>query len=391
MSLRDVIAEHRLIVCVGSGGVGKTTTAAAIALEGALSGRRSMVLTIDPAKRLAQSLGLVSLHPGIQEIDAAKLEAARPGTTGIGSLGAGMLDQKSAWDDFISRHAPNEETRDTILRNEFYQHLSQSFAGSAEYMAIEELCRIHESGRYDLIVLDTPPTRHALDFLEAPRRLEDFLDKSVVGWFVRPSASVGWRAWKTASRTVRFLFDRIEDATGLQALAQISDFFVAMEQLFDGINERGQRVRTLLEGDDTAFVLVAGPDEQILGESEAFAQRMQDLGVSLRGVVMNRVHTDESLRKQGERDEEPDGEFVLTGDEHIRRAIIEEGGSAELADWLIRTFRDGERIADAEDLRRESFEAGLPDDVARVAVPEFGHDVHELVDLAKVAERISHG
>jgi anion-transporting ArsA/GET3 family ATPase len=374
LSLRDVIADNRLIVCVGSGGVGKTTTAAAIALHGALNGCRSMVLTIDPAKRLAQSLGLETLTGGALEIAEESLRAAAPNAGALGTLTAGMLDQKSAWDDFITRHAPNAETRDTILANEFYQHLSQSFAGSAEYMAIEELCRIDESGDYDLIVLDTPPTRHALDFLEAPRRLEDFLDRSVIAWFVRPYASVGWTAWKTASRTVRFLFDRIEDATGVQSLAQISSFFVAMEALFEGINERGQRVRELLAGPSAAFVLVAGPDEQILGESEIFAQRMAELGMPLKGVVMNRLHGCV-------------GDAVSAVDaDDLTASLISQGVSADIAQWLVRTHCDTRRIAESEEMRRESFERGLPESVAVAAVPEFEHDVHDLADLAKIAE-----
>lgn len=378
MSLQEVITNHRLVVCVGSGGVGKTTTAAAIAVHGALAGRRSMVLTIDPAKRLAQSLGLASLASGAQEINTDALSAAHSRSAALGTLSAGMLDQKSAWDEFIARHAPNDATRDAILRNEFYQHLSQSFAGSAEYMAIEELCRIHEADRYDLIVLDTPPTRHALEFLEAPRRLEDFLDRSVLGWFVRPYASVGWSAWKTASRTVRFLFDRIEQATGLQTLAQISDFFVAMEDLFEGINERGKRVRELLAGPQTAFVLVAGPDEQILGESEDFAQRMGELDVSLKGVVMNRVHPWAA-------DDDAADEVVVAD------AVSAVGATPQLAEWLVTTHGEAVCIARAEELRRESFEGGLPNEVARVAIPEFGQDVHELVDLAKIAELLSCG
>lgn len=376
MSLRDAISEHRLVVCVGSGGVGKTTTAAAIALHGALNGRRSMVLTIDPAKRLAQSLGLASLGNSAQQIDEEALREVSQGGEDLGTLSAGMLDQKSAWDEFISRHAPSAETRDAILANEFYQHLSQSFAGSAEYMAIEELCRIDESGLYDLIVLDTPPTRHALEFLEAPRRLEDFLDRSIVGWFVRPYASVGWSALKTASRTVRFLFDRIEDATGLQSLAQISEFFVAMEQLFEGINERGQRVRELLSGPSAAFVLVAGPDEQILGESEAFTRRMAELGMPLKGVVMNRVHP-----VIGDRDAGSLADQVSAG-EALAAADISE----DIRSWLLATHSDACRISAAEGLRRESFEGELPDGVSLTAVPEFEHDVHELADLSVVAE-----
>jgi len=367
-----------VIVCVGSGGVGKTTTAAALALRGALEGRRAMVLTIDPAKRLAQSLGLETLRSGGEPIDPALFE--RAGLSVSGSLSAGVLEQQSAWDEFIARHAPTTEIRDAILSNEFYRHLSSSFAGSAEYMAIEELCRIHESGEYDLIVLDTPPTGHALDFLEAPQRLENFLDRSVLGWFVRPYAAVGWSAWKTTSRGVRFLFQRIEQATGIESLRQISDFFIAMERLFDGINERGRKVRALLRSEATAFVLIAGPEEQVLGESDVLTTKMHDLGMPLKGVVMNRVHPMPAGGEGGE----PDRSRVVSTIERLCEARIDRRTTA----WLADVYGDACRIARAEEIRREVFEAGLAPDVKTVTVPEFEADVHDVRSLAEVARRL---
>jgi len=376
VSLRQLLDSHRVVVCVGSGGVGKTTTAAALALHGASYGRRAMVLTIDPARRLAQSLGLDTLSSAGERIDPQLARAA--GIELRGMLSAGMLDQKSAWDDFIARHAPSEDACRAILENEFYQHLSRSFAGSTEYMAIEELCRIDESGEYDLIVLDTPPTGHALDFLEAPARLEDFLDRSVVGWLVKPYVTVGWSAWKTASRSVRFLFQRIEEAAGIQALRQISQFFVAMERLFDGIAERSRKVRGLLGSDATAFVLVAGPEEQVLGECEYLTTKMRDLGMPLKGVVMNRVHT-----VPGGPDAPP-----VEAVEALLENLRGRGIDAEVISWLSRTYADSLTTARAEDVRRESFEAGLGADVAMVAVPELDHDVHDLASLAEVAGKL---
>jgi anion-transporting ArsA/GET3 family ATPase len=377
MSLEAMVASHRVLVCVGTGGVGKTTTAAALALHGAMNGRRAMVLTIDPARRLAQSLGLTTLRSEGERIAPELLSSA--GLQLRGTLSAGMLDQKSAWDEFISRHAPSNETREAILKNEFYQHLSRSFAGSTEYMAIEELYRINESAQYDLIVLDTPPTGHALDFLEAPKRLEDFLDRSIVGWLVRPYVTVGWSAWKTASRTARFLLRRIEDATGVAALRQISEFVVAMERLFDGITERGRRVRELLAGEQTAFVLVAGPEEQMLGESEMLTSKMSELGMPLKGVVMNRTHPLPA-----------DGDAVVTEPE--LRTLLAASGLPKLNDevgrWLWQTYDDACTTARAEDLRREVFEEGLAGSVAWVSVPEFRGDVHDLRTLAEVARKL---
>lgn len=377
MNLAQLIADHKIIVCVGTGGVGKTTVAASFAVHGALTGRRAMVLTIDPARRLAQSLGLHELRGDCQQIDLSDLR--RLGRTVPGSLSAGMLDQKSAWDEFIARHAPNEEASRAILRNEFYQQMSRSFAGSTEYMAIEELCRIDESGEYDLVVLDTPPTGHALDFLEAPRKLEDFLDRSMIGWFVKPYATFGWSAWKTASRSVKFLFERIERATGVETLRQISEFFIAMEAMFDGIADRSRRVREVLTSSRTAFVLVTGPDEQVLGQSEMLTEKVALLGMPLRGVVVNRLHplpagADEPLPRDAL-------------EERIARVMAKQGlDDSETVAWLAHNHLAAQGLATSEGERRQAFEAGLPAGIVVQPVPEFEADVHDLSALARFAD-----
>ncbi len=376
MTLVDLVDGCRIVVCVGSGGVGKTTIAATIALRGAIAGRRVMVLTIDPARRLAQSLGLNTLRAGGERVGVEHLAVA--GQRLGGTLSAGMLDQKSAWDEFIARHAPNHEVRDTLLANEFYQRLSRSFAGSTEYMAIEELCRIDETGAFDLIVLDTPPTGHALEFLEAPQRLEDFFDHTTMAWLVRPTMSAGWSVWKTASRSVRFIFERIEEATGLQALAQIADFFVAIEQLIDGITARSRKVKSLLHSPDTAFVLVSGPDEQVLEDADGLAASMRALGMPLKGVVMNRVHAaapgldDEAMTAAAL------GRIVAT--------LGVAGVDAEVSAWLESTLESARVQAAAEAVRREAFEDALPADVAFVSVPEQRRDVHDLASLAALGD-----
>lgn len=387
MSVAQLLAVSRIVVCVGSGGVGKTTVAAALALQGALEGRRTMVLTIDPARRLAEALGLADLKTGGETIAPERLEAA--GLYTRATLAAGMLDQTSAWDAFIARHAPNVEVRDTILANPFYLNLSRTFAGSTEYMAIEELSRIDETGEYDLIVLDTPPSRHVLDFLEAPRRLEEFFDRSVLGWLARP-ASAGWTAWKTASRSARFVFERIEDATGVQALGEIASFFAAVETLVDGVTERSRTVRALLQAPTTSFVLVTGPDEQVLEDAEGLTASMKDLGVKLRGVVMNRLQDAGSV-------EDP-AAFVLAGSRQgdgraaltfLRRAVEDAGVGAEVAAWLGATLEARLLQTATQALRREVFEAALPTDVKVSAVAEQARDVHDLASLARIARAMT--
>ena len=376
MSLTPLVAAHRIVVCVGSGGVGKTTIAATLALHAATAGRRAMVLTIDPAKRLAQSLGLDALEGERQQI-APEL-FARAGLSVPGTLSAGMLDQKSAWDDFIARHAPNAQACRAILENEFYQQMSRSFAGSTEYMAIEELCRIDESGEYDLIVLDTPPTGHALDFLEAPQKLEDFLDRSMIGWFVKPYAAVGWSAWKTASRSAKFLFERIEQATGVETLRQISEFFIGMEAMFDGITERSRRVRAVLKSEHTAFVLVTGPDEQVLGQGEVLTEKMAALGMPLRGVVLNRLHP----LPEGAGEDEDYAVFSREVTQLLEEVGVE---SPPVAHWIAENHAAAVAQARAEGIRREMFEDGLPPGVVVKGVPEFEGDVHDVASLGRLA------
>jgi anion-transporting ArsA/GET3 family ATPase len=378
VSVLELLDRHRVIVCVGTGGVGKTTIAASLALHGALSGRRAMVLTIDPARRLAQSLGLSDLRRGGQVIDLGLLGEV----PGEGSLAAAMLDQKSAWDEFIQRHAPNDEVARTVLDNRFYQHLSKSFAGSTEYMAMEELGRMNDSGDYDLIVLDTPPSRHALEFLEAPRRLAAFLDRSVVGWMLGPSVAVGWNAWKTASRGARFLLRRIEAATGIGTLTEISDFFVAMERLFDGIGARTETVQALLKAESTAFLLVAGPEEQVLGEADRLVSKMRELAMPLKGVVMNRVH-----------DVPPGLEPEPSADElaALEARLVADGASPEAAGWMLAATASYLAAAAAEGARREAFAMDLGEEVRTTAVAELAGDVHDLAGLRRVAAILAAG
>ena len=370
MTLRDLVARHRVIISAGSGGVGKTTVAASIALWGALEGRRTAVLTIDPARRLATSLGLESLGHELREIPEALFRAQ--GLAPRAPLAAMMLDQKGAWDALVDRYAP-PDARTRILANPFYQHLSQTFAGSQEYMAIEQLCLVVDSGAYDLIVVDTPPTRHALDFLEAPRRIDDFLDRSVVKWFVRPYLSAGWSALRAVNRTTSFLFRRLEQATGVSALAEISDFFGSMSGLFENFHVRIERAYEVLRGAQTAFVVVSSPEEQVLGDAEYLASKMAELEMPLQGVVMNRVHAE--LRARGRGGVDPDDVDAVAA--LVARAV----GPGD-ARALAENFAAYQTLARGEQLRIEQFRAGLPKRVPVAIVPNFARDVHDLATLA---------
>ena len=374
MTLDALVRDHRVVVSAGSGGVGKTTVAASLGLWGAVTGRRAVVLTIDPARRLATSLGLEALGNTPQAIPLELLRAA--GLRPTGMLSAMMLDQKGAWDALVERHAP-PEARERILRNPFYQHLSQTFAGSQEYMAIEQLCLLAESGEWDLIVVDTPPTRHALDFLEAPQRLGDFLDRSVIKWFVRPYFSAGWSAMRAVNRSVGFLLRRIEQATGISALAEISDFFNNMSGLFENFHARVDRATEVLRGPETAFLLVTSPEEQVLGDAEYLSTKMAELRMPLRGVVLNRVHHEyRPARRRGAREMGPEDVEALAA--LLRRLLGDQAAAASLAD----NFADYQALARGESIRIEQFRAGLPPGVPMVLVPNFAADVHDVGALA---------
>jgi len=357
--LDDILNRHRVIICAGSGGVGKTTTAASLAARAALSGKRTIVMTIDPAKRLADALGVRALG----NIGATVTVDAVPG----GKLSAMMLDQKGAWDEMVERHAPSAEIRDRILQNSFYRHLSESFAGSQEYMAIEQLCELYASRQYDVIVVDTPPTRHALDFLEAPQRLADFLDRKVVKWFVKPYFSASWATMRFVNRTVGFLFRRLEEATGISALVEVSEFFTSMSGLFEGFEPRVRRVYELLRSKETAFVLVAAPDEPVLAEAEDFCRQVHDLDMQLRAVVFNRVHREMS------------GKGVAT--EQVRELLARILGDGGLAKRMAENFDRYEAIGRGDGLRMEAFRRQLRKDVRVIEVPNFKTDVHNLEGL----------
>ncbi|HEY2385914.1 MAG TPA: ArsA-related P-loop ATPase [Candidatus Binatia bacterium] len=376
--LDALIRDHRVVICVGSGGVGKTTTSAAIALWGAVQGRRAVVLTIDPARRLADSLGLGALGDEPRAVDNAVL--ARHGVEARGTLSAMMLDQKGSWDRLIARHAPSDEARERILRNRFYLNLSENFAGSYEYMAIEQLCVLVESGAYDLIVLDTPPTKHALDFFEAPERIRDFLDRRLVRWLVMPYLSRGWVAAKAMNRTAGFLFRKLEEATGIAALAEISDFFSAMSGMFDAFSARTQTIHDILRAANTAFLLVTGPEEQVLTEAEFFSERIRALHMPLKGVVFNRVHeefpADAKTFVAG---------TVALGDEAaVERAVVDAGVAPDTARWLARNFVDYQLLARGEALRMEQFRGGLSRKVPFVTVPNFDSDLHDVAGLRRM-------
>jgi len=270
----------RIIVCCGSGGVGKTTTAAAIGLRAAERGRETCVLTVDPAKRLAQSMGLSALDNTPRRVDGVGAEAG-------GSLHAMMLDMKRTFDEIVEAHADPEQAK-RILANPFYQSLSSSFAGTQEYMAMEKLGQLRRSDEWDLIVVDTPPSRSALDFLDAPQRLSRFLDGRLIRLLAAPTR-VGYLKVINAGFSV--VTGALTKLLGAQVLKDAQTFVSALDPMFGGFRERAEATYRLLQAPGTAFLVVAAPEPDALREASYFVERLDAERMPLAGLVLNRVHT----------------------------------------------------------------------------------------------------
>ena len=281
MSLASLIEDQRLIICVGSGGVGKTTTAAAIGLAAAKSGRKVLVLTIDPARRLANSLGLSQF--GNEETQIQLSEEVG------GELWAMMLDTRSTFDALINRVSPDADTRTHILNNRVYRHVSDSFGGSQEYMATEQLYEVVVSGRYDLVVLDTPPVKNALDFLESPGRLVQFLDKRILSWFLAPyeEKRMFGRLFRGTSAVVFKLLGYI---FGREFLDDLAEFLFIFRDLYDGFRERHEAVIALFSTPGTTFTVVCAPNEPSVAVARYFLAELSGRQMPCAGVLMNQMH-----------------------------------------------------------------------------------------------------
>jgi anion-transporting ArsA/GET3 family ATPase len=358
-TLERALAARRILVTCGSGGVGKTTTAAALALRAARSGRRVLACTIDPSRRLATSLGLNQLSGRPRAIGLSRLV---PAPSRGGALWAMVLDVKSTFDALVTRYAPDAASRDRILKNRFYRHVSAALAGSHEYMAMEKLLDLSEDDRWDLVVLDTPPTRHALDFLEAPDRLMDFLDASVLRWFLRPYFVAGRLTLRVATRTGAVALRIADRFLGLQFLQDLSEFFLAFESMYDGFKQRAARVHALLREPSSGFVMVAGPSPLALEEALYFHRRLTDKGMPFVAFVVNRVHVD------------PAGE---AGPRRRGRAQVR----PELAERLLETLREQQVLARVE--RRAVARLEVDARERPLLVPELEQDVHDLRGLAE--------
>ncbi len=271
----------RVIVCCGSGGVGKTTSSAALGLALAARGLSVAVLTIDPARRLADALGVGPLSNAPQTVP---LERVLPGATG--SLDALMLDMKATFDGVIHRYSPEPATAERILANHYYRFVSTRLAGSHEYMAMERVLELHTDGGYDVLLVDTPPTRHALDFLSAPERMTGVMNERVMRWLTLPGTARGFRVLEKGSQTVMSVLKRL---LGSRTVTDIAEFFSAFQPLWRGFRERSLELQALLHGSSTTFLLVSAPTPAATSEAQEFLTLMSEKSLPFGGLIVNRV------------------------------------------------------------------------------------------------------
>jgi len=384
-SLAPILRERRIIVCVGSGGVGKTTTAATLGIGAARAGRRTLVLTIDPAKRLANALGLDGLSHELREVPKARLaEGGLPLPEG-GALFAMMLDQKRAFDELVARHAKDEKTRARILSNPIYKQVSSTLAGSHEYAAMSKLYELSVEGGFDLIVLDTPPTANALDFLDAPERLSAAIDSPAIDWLTKPYLEAGKFSLKAVGIGAAFVLGRLARFVGAEFLDEMARFFVEFNQILGGFRERAQKVYEVLRKRDAAFVLVSSAEPMSVDEAIYFHARLTTASLPLGGFVVNRVHPRRPL---------PGGSIdraALVSRLEARPELrgLPPDDLVQLAADLERTHKELDALAELDEEQIGRLRVHDTTGAPIVTVPLFERDVYDVPALSELLQYLA--
>jgi anion-transporting ArsA/GET3 family ATPase len=373
VSLAPIIDSRRIIVCLGSGGVGKTTTAAALGLAAAVAGKRALCLTIDPARRLAQSLGVSETNVEVQCVAPSRLREA--GLEPKGTLAVMILDTKRTFDDLIRRYASSTLVCDRILDNRLYKYVSTSVGGTREYMAVEKVFEIKDDPAWDVIVLDTPPTTNALDFLDAPERLISAIDSVLVRWLVAAfKASHG--SMNLLARGAAAVLRGLGKMTGQAFLEATAEFLVATNELFSGFRRRAEEVKRTLRGKDVACVMVTSADPMSIRETLFLNDRLKRLKMPRSAIVVNRVHAAPSASIRPE-DVETE----------MRRARLDLGPTGKQR--VLRAIEDEALRAALDRAHLEALGASLGQkSPVRVDVPAFAGDVHDIRALARVARAL---
>ncbi|MEX2292387.1 MAG: ArsA-related P-loop ATPase [Acidimicrobiales bacterium] len=377
-SIEQLLAAKEIVIHCGSGGVGKTTTAAAAAAMAAVHlGGKVLVLTVDPARRLANALGLEEF--GNVETQVPPAAFADAGVAPRGELWVAMLDTKQSWDDLVRLHAPDARTRDAILGNPLYKNITGRFVQSHDYIAMERLYEIHASGRYDLIVVDTPPTRNAIDFLEAPERMADFFSSRLLRWLTVPARS---RVMTFASKPFYSVADRI---LGSKFLEDIAEFFLLFQTMYDGFVERAEAVTRTLADSRTTFVVVSTLESAPVAEAEFFIDALQDRGLHLGAVVLNKVLPGWFL----DRGTTTTAKALCVDAERLTQALPADIGPPDQVTRVLRevgeSFLNFQVVANREAEMRAELSAA-PEVVA--SAPYFDHDITDLVGLLELGEQI---
>jgi anion-transporting ArsA/GET3 family ATPase len=355
----------RIIVCCGSGGVGKTTTAAALGLRAAEQhGRRTVVLTIDPARRLAQSMGLTELDNTPRQVKGIDTDAAG------GELFAMMLDMKRTFDEVVQAHTTPQRAAE-IFANPFYQAMSSTFSGTQEYMAMEKLAQLRARNEWDLIVVDTPPSRSALDFLDAPARLSRFLDGRMLRMLLAPARSGGRSVFSLVTASFGLFSRAVQKILGAQLLTDLSGFVAALDSMFGGFRQRADETYRILQDPQTAFLIVAVPERDAVREAAYFAERLVADRMPLAGMVLNRTHSTELAGIGAETAEKAATELDRAGDQRITADAL------RVHAGLVRQIEREVRVA-------AIFTDQYPD-VPAVAVAAQPADVHDVDGLRTIA------
>jgi anion-transporting ArsA/GET3 family ATPase len=376
--LAGLLDTKHVLITVGAGGVGKTTTAAALGVAAAQRGKRVLCLTIDPARRLAQSFGLQGITSEATIVDPAPFAAA--GAPLKGELWVMMLDTKSTFDELVRRHSSSAEKAERLLRNKLYQYVSTQLAGTNEYMAVEKLVLVRNDPRYDLVLLDTPPTANALDFLDAPERLIDALDSATMRWFIDAFESTGKVSFNLLARSAAVVLKGIGRLVGGGLVETMAEFITALVVLFGGFRSRAAVLEAALQSPDVAFVLVTSPSPSSIQEVLYFEKRLRDANMPRGAFVVNRVH---------ERPEASDEITEASADAALKRSGLELDYGAPAR--FIRAYEDATKLAQLDTLHLRALDQAAGEGLPVVRVPELPTDVHDARGLVRLSSLLLRG
>jgi anion-transporting ArsA/GET3 family ATPase len=378
-ALDQLVMTRRVLIAVGAGGVGKTTTAAALGVAAASRGRRVLCLTIDPARRLAEALGLERVSHEEQVVEPGLFAAV--GLTMTGSLTAMMLDTKQTFDELVIKYSSSPERAKRLLDNKLYKYVSTSLAGTQEYMAMEKLVAVQRDPRFDLIILDTPPTANALDFLDAPARLVEAVDSPTMRWFVQAFESTGKVSLNLLARSAAVVLRGLARITGGGFLAAMAEFITELNGLFGGFKQRAQMVEESLRSPEVSFVLVTSPAPMSLEEVVFFSERLERANMPRGAFVVNR------LRLQ------PEGADLRPSEGDVRDALAVHGLhlEADAPARVLDAFADARQLAARDAAQIRALGERASNKVPIVRVPELASDVHDLQNLGDIAGMLMRG